>query len=93
MFSESSPCLLGQHGSCSTAQRPVELSKNILKNIFHNLPPQTVHVHSIRVKNYLTVLTISDYDQSFLIHCCKILQSITDLARKYVGWPSIAGKI
>ena len=25
MFSESSPCLLGQHGSCSTAQRPVEL--------------------------------------------------------------------
>ena len=24
MFSESSPCLLGQHGSCSTAKRPGE---------------------------------------------------------------------
>ena len=34
MFSESSTCLLGQHGSCSTVQRPLELSKNISKNIF-----------------------------------------------------------
>ena len=25
MFSGSSPCLLGQHGSCSSAQQPVEL--------------------------------------------------------------------
>ena len=33
MFSESSPCLLGQHGSCITAQRPVELSENILQNL------------------------------------------------------------
>ena len=41
MFSESSPCLLGQHSSCSTAQQPVELSKNILQNLFHNLTPQT----------------------------------------------------
>ena len=28
MFSKSSPCLLGQHGSCSLAQRPVELYEN-----------------------------------------------------------------
>ena len=42
MFSESSPCLLGQHGSCITAQRPVELSENILQNFFQNLTPQTV---------------------------------------------------
>ena len=27
MFSESSPCLLGQHGSCSTAKQPGELSE------------------------------------------------------------------
>ena len=33
MFSESSPCLFGQHGSCSTAQRPGELSENILQNL------------------------------------------------------------
>ena len=40
-FSESSPCLLGQHGSCSTAQRPVELSEHMLQNLFHNLTSQT----------------------------------------------------
>ena len=42
MFSESSPSLLGQHCNCSTAQRPVELTENILQNLFHKLPPQTV---------------------------------------------------
>ena len=42
MFSESSPCLLWQHSSCSTTQRPAELSENILQNIFHNLSPKTV---------------------------------------------------
>ena len=36
------PSFLGQHGSCSTAQWPVELSDNILQNFFHNLTPQTV---------------------------------------------------
>ena len=34
VFSESSSCLLWQHGSCSTAQRPVELSENILQYLF-----------------------------------------------------------
>ena len=33
MFSESSTFLLGQHGSCSAAQQPGELSKNILQNL------------------------------------------------------------
>ena len=42
MFSESSPCLLGQHGSSSTAQWPVELSENILQNLRNKLPPKTV---------------------------------------------------
>ena len=42
MFSGNSPCLLGQHGSCSSAQLPVELSENMLQNLFLNLPPQTV---------------------------------------------------
>ena len=27
-FKKSSPCLLGQHGSCRIAQQPVELSEN-----------------------------------------------------------------
>ena len=31
MFSENSPCLLGQHGSCSTAQWPGELSENMMQ--------------------------------------------------------------
>ena len=31
MFSESSSCLLGQHGSCSTAQQLGELSKTVYK--------------------------------------------------------------
>ena len=44
MFSESSPCLFGQHRSCSTAQRPVELLEDLLQNIFHNLRPQTVWI-------------------------------------------------
>ena len=42
MFSGSSPCLLGQHGICSSAQLPVELSEDMLQNIFLTLPPQTV---------------------------------------------------
>ena len=42
MFSESSPKLLGLHGSCSSAKLPVELSENILQNLLLNLPPQTV---------------------------------------------------
>ena len=42
MFSESSLCLLGQHGSCSTAQQPVELSINISQNLQNKLLPQTV---------------------------------------------------
>ena len=42
MISGSSPCLLGQHGNCSSAQLPVELPENMLQNLFLNLPPQTV---------------------------------------------------
>ena len=42
MFSGSSPCLLGQHCTCSSAQLPVELSENMLKNILLNLLPHTV---------------------------------------------------
>ena len=41
MFSENSSCLLWQRGSCSTAQRPVELSENILQNLFNKLQTQT----------------------------------------------------
>ena len=49
MFSGSSPCLLGQHGSCSSAQLPVEFSENMLQNLFLNLPPQTVQVcHKVK---------------------------------------------
>ena len=36
LWSESSHC-------CSTAQRPVELSENILQHVFHNLTPHTVY--------------------------------------------------
>ena len=42
MFSESSPCWLGQHGSCSSAQLPVELSEIMLQNLFLNLLPHSV---------------------------------------------------
>ena len=41
-FLEVPIALLGQHGSCSSAQLPVELSENISLNLFLNLPPQTV---------------------------------------------------
>ena len=41
MCFKSSPSLLGQHGSCSTAQRPGELSENHLQNIWNKLPPLT----------------------------------------------------
>ena len=33
--------LLGQRGSCSSAQLPVELSENLLQNLFLNLPPHS----------------------------------------------------
>ena len=42
IFSKSSSCLLGQHGSCSAAQQPGELSENILQNFLNKLPPQTL---------------------------------------------------
>ena len=40
MFSGSPPCLLGQHGSCSSAQWSVKLLENMLQNIFLNLRPR-----------------------------------------------------
>ena len=40
MFSESSPCLLGQQGSFSSAQRPVEVSENILQNLRNKFRPR-----------------------------------------------------
>ena len=39
MFSGSSPCLLGQHGSFSSAQLPVELVENMLQNLFLTCHP------------------------------------------------------
>ena len=40
-FSESSPCLLWQQCSCSTAQQPGELSENILQNLSEQVEPGT----------------------------------------------------
>ena len=42
MFFKSSPCLLGQHGSCSSAKLLVGLSENMLLNLLLDLLPQTV---------------------------------------------------
>ena len=39
-------------GSCSSAQLPVEFSENILQNLFHNLPPQSVCNYSFIFKNH-----------------------------------------
>ena len=44
LFSKSSPCLLGLHGSCSIAQQPVELSENSLQNLRNKWPPHPVGV-------------------------------------------------
>ena len=41
----------GQHGSCSTAQRPRALAENMLQNLRNKLPPQTV----LYLKNIATV--------------------------------------
>ena len=38
-FRKKSPRLLRQHGSSSTVQQPVELSKNILQNLQNKWPP------------------------------------------------------
>ena len=66
MFCESSPCLLGQHSSCSTAQRHVELSENILQDLSHNLRHQTPgpdRIGNVRVRQHeLTrILVIEDW--------------------------------
>ena len=42
MSSGSYPCLLGQHGSHSSSQLHVELSGNMLHNLFPDLPPHSV---------------------------------------------------
>ena len=48
MFSKSSPCLFGQHVSCSIAQRHVELSENSLQNLRNKWPPHPVHCTQFR---------------------------------------------
>ena len=53
MFSESSPKLLGLHGSCSSAKLPVELSENMLQNLLLNLPPQTVFTYLGRPRPFI----------------------------------------
>ena len=54
IFSKSSPCLLGQHGSCSTAQQPGELSENSLQNLRNKWPPYPVFTAA----NHNTVLVL-----------------------------------
>ena len=66
MFCESSPCLLGQHSSCSTAQRHVELSENILQDLSHNLRHQTPSpdgIGNVRVRQHelARILVIEDW--------------------------------
>ena len=52
-FVTCSPCLLGQHGSCSSAPLPVELSENMLQNLLLNLPPQTVFTYLGRPRPFI----------------------------------------
>ena len=42
MFSQSSPCLLWQHGSCSNAHQQGKLSENSLQNLRNKWPPHPV---------------------------------------------------
>ena len=51
MFLEISHCLLGQHGSRSSAKLPVELSGNMLQNLFLNLPPHSVRIYLFQELN------------------------------------------
>ena len=53
LFSWSSPCLLGQDGSCSSAKLPVEPSENMLQNLLLNLPPQTVFTYLGRPRPFI----------------------------------------
>ena len=41
-FSESSTGLLGQHGSCSTAPRPGDVSENMIQNLGNKLPRRPI---------------------------------------------------
>ena len=96
MFSGNSPCLLGQHGSCSSAQ--LEVSENILQNPFLNLPPQTVdrflHCHEWYSTVRVMVMTVEhcttfppDYDVSSLtdFHCIPTA-GVPWLRRRSCGW-------
>ena len=64
MFSESSPCLLGQHCSCSSAQLHVEVSEHILQNLFHNLPPQTVREFKFQVFCFVKFKCINNIERN-----------------------------
>ena len=74
MFSESSPCLQGQHGSCSTAQQPGELSEIILQNLLKQVaaPPGTLFF----VSTYLTkeMLSIGDVASSLHVETMMITE-------------------
>ena len=66
MLTGSYSCLLGLHGSCSSAQLPVELSESMLQNIFLNLPPQTVQCYIFTTSQKVCVLTMSG-NQNFFV--------------------------
>ena len=53
-FLKVSPCLLWQHGSCSTAQQPGELSENVLQNLSNKLLPQSEYSVNGRVTIHVT---------------------------------------
>ena len=80
LFSERSPCLLGQHGSCSTAQRPGELSENILQNLFHKLPPQTVHLFKVTV--FKLQSTLMAWGQMFILLCVHFSFALVSAGQK-----------
>ena len=69
MFSESSSCLLGQHESCSAAQRPGELSENILHNLFRVVAPDCISL--------ATIAALSKF-------CLEMLRSICDTPYAYL---------
>ena len=71
MFSESSPCLLWQHGSCSTAQQPGELSENILKNFGTSCCPKLYHFENFETNQKTQIRKWSWFSKACHLPACR----------------------
>ena len=86
MFAKSSPCLLGQHGSCSTAQQTGELSEKKASEQ-EVAPPGTSKLLNPWDSSGLGILSYDVPSLMLVILACTILHGIISHDDVAAPWP------